>query len=135
MTKCVIQESLYILDGETTQRACLQQAWLLLPTLGELIPKDHPARFVAEFVDALDRTAWIELGIGPDGEPLGAPAYHPRALLSVWLYGFMTGIRSSRKLEVACRDQVPYLWSCIGYLTIETRGSNMYVFMYVWGTN
>jgi len=87
-----------------------EQVWLLPPTLGELIPNDHPARFVAEFVDALDRTAWIELGIGPDGEPLGAPAYHPRALLCVWLYGFMTGTRSSRKLEAACRDQVPYLW-------------------------
>ena len=41
---------------------------------------------------------------------LGAPAYHPRALLSVWLYGFMTGVRSCRKLEAACRDQIPYLW-------------------------
>jgi transposase len=83
-----------------------EQAWLLPPTLGELIADDHPVRFVAEFVDALDLEAWIELGIGPDGEALGAPAYHPRALLSVWLYGFMTGIRSSRKLEAACRDQV-----------------------------
>ena len=45
-----------------------------------------------------------------DGEVLGAPAYHPRALLSVWLYGFMTGVRSCRKLEAACRDQIPYLW-------------------------
>jgi len=87
-----------------------QQSWLLPPTLDELIPQDHPARFVAAFVDAMDYTAWMELGIGVDGEPLGAPAYHPRALLSVWLYGFMTGTRSSRKLEAACRDQVPYLW-------------------------
>jgi transposase len=87
-----------------------QQAWLLPPTIGELIPDDHPARFVATFVDALDRSAWVELGIGPEGEALGAPAYHPRALLSVWLYGFMTGVRSCRKLEAACRDQVPYLW-------------------------
>jgi transposase len=87
-----------------------EQTWLLPPTLGELIPNDHPARFVAEFVDALDRATWAELGIGLDGEPLGAPAYHPRALLSVWLYGFMTGIRSCRKLEAACRDQLPYLW-------------------------
>lgn len=87
-----------------------EQAWMLPPTLGELIPNDHPARFVAEFVDALDRAAWIELGIGLDGEPLGAPAYHPRALLGVWLHGFMTGVRSSRKLEAACRDQMPYLW-------------------------
>jgi hypothetical protein len=50
------------------------------------------------------------MGIGLEGEPLGAPAYHPRVLLSVWLYGFMTGVRSSRKLEAACRDQMPYLW-------------------------
>jgi transposase len=53
---------------------------------------------------------WLELGVGLDGQALGAPAYHPRALLSVWIFGFMTGIRSCRKLEVACRDQVPYLW-------------------------
>ena len=48
-----------------------EQAWFLPPTLGELIPNDHPARFVAEFVDALDHASWVELGIGPDGEPLG----------------------------------------------------------------
>ncbi len=30
--------------------------------------------------------------------------------MSVWLYGFMTGVRSCRKLEAACRDQIPYLW-------------------------
>mgnify|MGYP001616590153 CR=1 FL=1 len=87
-----------------------QQTWLLPPTLDELIPDDHPARFVASFVDTLDDDVWRKLSIELDGEPLGAPAYHPRALLSVWLYGFMTSMRSSRKLEAACRDQVPYLW-------------------------
>ena len=87
-----------------------EQAWLLSPTLEELDPLDHPARFVAEFVDALDREDWTELGVQPDGELLGAPTYHPRALLSVWLYGFMTNVRSCRKLEAACRDQIPYLW-------------------------
>ena len=87
-----------------------EQMWLLPPSLDELLPLDHPARFVAEFVDALDREGWNELGVAIEGDPLGAPAYHPRALLCVWLYGFMTGIRSSRKLEAACRDQIPYLW-------------------------
>ncbi len=87
-----------------------EQAWLLPPSLDELLPLDHPARFVAEFVDALNREDWKELGVEIEGDPLGAPAYHPRALLSVWLYGFMTGIRSSRKLEAACRDQISYLW-------------------------
>ena len=87
-----------------------EKAWLLPPTLGELIPLDHPARFIAEFVDSLDREAWADLDVSPEGEALGAPAYHPRALLGVWLYGFMTAIRSSRKLEAACRDQMPFLW-------------------------
>ena len=87
-----------------------EQMWLLPPSLDELVPLDHPARFVAEFVDALDREGWAELGVEIEGDPLGAPAYHPRALLSVWLYGFMTGVRSRRKLEAACRDQIPYLW-------------------------
>ena len=87
-----------------------EQMWLLPPTLDELLPRDHPARFVAEFVDALNREDWSELGVDIEGDSMGAPAYHPRALLSVWLYGFMTGVRSCRKLEVACRDQIPYLW-------------------------
>ena len=80
------------------------------PSLDELLPLDHPGRFVAEFVDGLDREGWAELGVEIEGDPRGAPAYHPRALLCVWLYGFMTGMRSCRKLEAACRDQIPYLW-------------------------
>ena len=87
-----------------------EQMWMLPPRLDELLPLDHPARFVAEFVDVLDRGAWAELGVAIESDSLGAPAYHPRALLSVWLYGFMTGVRSCRKLEAACRDQIPYLW-------------------------
>ena len=68
-----------------------EQIWMLPPTLDELLPLEHPARFVAEFVDALDREDWAELGVDIEGDSMGAPAYHPRALLSVWLYGFMTG--------------------------------------------
>ena len=41
---------------------------------------------------------------------MGAPSYHPKLLLCAWLYGFMRGIRSSRKIEDACRDQIPFLW-------------------------
>ena len=84
--------------------------WLLPPSLDELLPQDHPARFVAEFVAALNKEDWAELGVDIDCHSMGAPANHPRALLSVWLYEFMMGVRSCRKLEVACWDQIPYLW-------------------------
>ncbi|MCH7552524.1 MAG: transposase [Chloroflexi bacterium] len=86
------------------------QAWLFPPTVEELIPLTHPARFVGAFVDALERSEWDAMEIPVDGNPKGAPSYDPRALLSVWLYGFMTGVRSSRKVEQACRDCIPYLW-------------------------
>ncbi len=108
-----------------------EQMWLLPSALDELLPLDHPARFAAEFVDALDKEGWAKLGVEVDGDPMGAPAYHPRPLLSVWLYGFMTGVRSCRKLEAACRDQIPYLWlaGCMhegsrGSMTILPRSSS-----------
>ena len=87
-----------------------EQAWLLPPNLDDLLPLDHPARFVAAFVDGLDRDAWAGMEIDTDGHPLGAPAYDPQVLLNIWLYGFMTGVRSCRKLEAACRDHIPFLW-------------------------
>ena len=87
-----------------------EHAWLMPPTLDELVPADHGARFVAAFVDRLDAEVWEELEIDLQGARRGASAYHPRALLSVWIYGFMTGVRSCRKLEAACRDQIPYMW-------------------------
>jgi len=77
------------------------QAWLLPPTLNDFLPPDHPARFVAVVLDEQE----VELEDDLEGDPLGAPAYHPRALLAIWVYGFMTGVRSSRRLEAACRDR------------------------------
>jgi transposase len=69
-------------------------------------------RFVAAFVDQFDYSAWHELGIQVEGAVEGGPSYHAQLLLSVWVYGFMTSVRSCRRLEVACREQLPYLWLC-----------------------
>jgi hypothetical protein len=58
-----------------------EQGWLLPPTLDDLLPEEHPARFVAAFVDALERDSWIDLEIELGGESLAAPTYHPGALV------------------------------------------------------
>lgn len=87
-----------------------ESQWLLPPRVDELIGEDHAARFVAAFIDELDEATWRGLAVVRGGEKEGAPAYHAALLLSVWLYGFMTKVRSSRRLEAACREQLPYIW-------------------------
>lgn len=86
------------------------QVFLIPPSLDDWLPADHPARFVAVLLDELDAATWQELGIDRVPAALGSPRYAPEALLGVWVYGFMSGIRSARGLEAACRDQVPFRW-------------------------
>jgi transposase len=83
---------------------------VLPPKLDDWVAADHPVRFVAAFVEELPPADWAALGIAPGGHPGGAPAYDPAVLLAAWLYGFMSGIRSCRKLATACAEQVPFLW-------------------------
>ena len=49
-----------------------EQRWLFPPTLDELLSDTLPARFVAEFVDGLDRAQRVEMGVGLDGDPLAS---------------------------------------------------------------
>jgi transposase len=82
---------------------------LLLPrSVDEFVPEDDQVRFVAEVVDALD-LATLKL-VDADPGTVGAPAYSVKMLLSIWLYGYMRRIRSTRQLEIACRERLPVLW-------------------------
>ena len=86
------------------------QGYLMPPSADELLPEDHPARVVGAFIDSLGKDDWAALGVALVANRLGCPRYHPRALLGIWLCGFMVGLRSSRKLERACREQLPNIW-------------------------
>ena len=87
-----------------------EAGWALPASLDTLLPANHPVRFVAQYVDDLTTEDWLELGIRwQEGGP-GSHGYHPLVLLAAWLWGFMSGIRSSRRLEAACIDQLSFLW-------------------------
>lgn len=75
--------------------------------LEEFVPKDHPARFIREFVESLDLKA---LGFTQRTATQGRPSYSADIMLSIWLYGFFMKIRSSRKLEKACMDSLGLMW-------------------------
>jgi transposase len=83
------------------------QQFLFPPALEDWVSADHPARFLREFVDQLDLAV---LGFALPGAVEGRPPYHPSLLLKIWLYGYYHRIRSTRKLEVACREQLSLLW-------------------------
>lgn len=85
---------------------------LFPPSLEDWIKGDHPARYVREFVDALDLD---KLGLTDEQQARrqdthGRPHYAVGMLLKLWLYGYMNRIQSSRALEKACRDVLPLIW-------------------------
>src|ERR1700733_1562657 len=80
-----------------------QGRFLMPPSVDEWLPQRHLARFVVEVVDGLDLTAMSQAYRGSGSAP-----YNPATLLSLLIYGYATGVFSSRKLERATYDSVAF---------------------------
>jgi transposase len=80
-----------------------QTGFLLPPSVDEWLPERHLARFVVEVTDGFDLRAMVGAYRGS-----GSAAHHPRMLLGVLVYGYATGVFSSRKLERATYDSVAF---------------------------
>ena len=80
-----------------------QTGFLLPPSVDEWLPEKHLARFVVEVIDGLDLSAMSGSYRGS-----GSASYHPALLLGILVYGYATGVFSSRKLERATYDSVAF---------------------------
>jgi transposase len=80
-----------------------QTGFLLPPSVDEWLPEQHLARFVVEVIDGLDLRTMSGSYRGS-----GSASYHPRMLLGILVYGYATGVFSSRKLERATYDSVAF---------------------------
>jgi transposase len=72
-------------------------------SLREALPANHLARFVVELVAQLDLTSIYERYGARGGE-----AYAPAVLLALLFYGYATGVFSSRKIEKATYETLPF---------------------------
>ena len=78
-------------------------AYLLPPSVDDWLPKDHLARFVVEIVDQLDLSELTRQYRGT-----GSDAYHPSVMLGLFIYGYATGVFSSRRIEAATYESVAF---------------------------
>ncbi len=84
----------------------LDQALLLPPSLHDWLPEKHLARFLVDVVEAMDLDEIYASYEEKDGR--GQSAYAPAMMVRVLLYGYCTGIYSSRKIEAKTHEEVAF---------------------------
>lgn len=81
------------------------QMSLLPPSLEELIPKNHVVRVVQDVVDQLNIDTILKKYQGG-----GASSFHPRMMLKIIIYAYISNIYSSRKIEAAVESNIYFMW-------------------------
>jgi transposase len=81
------------------------QLFLLPPSVDKWVPVNHVVRFIWEIVKQMNLRAFY-FSYGTQGRP----PYDPAMMLTVLIYAYCQGRRSSRKISKACEEQLPYRW-------------------------
>jgi transposase len=74
-----------------------------------LIPDDHEARAIWEFIGSLDLSAYYDRIDSIEGSA-GSPSFDPRLLISLWIYSYSKGISSAREIARLCAYDPAYQW-------------------------
>ncbi|WPZ09366.1 IS1182 family transposase [Roseivirga spongicola] len=81
------------------------QLMLLPPSLEELISPHHPVRLVNSVIDRVNTEVLERKYKGG-----GSSSYHPKMLLKVLVYGYLSNVYSSRKLEASLAENIHFMW-------------------------
>src|SRR5215469_7572231 len=80
-----------------------EQAYLLPPSVAEVLGEKHLCFFIRRAVERLDLSAFLA-----EYAEEGQPGYHPALMVGVWLYAYALGITSSRRLEQRVREDLGF---------------------------
>ena len=89
------------------QNADRDTAFLMPPSIQDWLPANHLARFITDVVQQLDLRPLYEAYRGR-----GNAAVDPSLLLTLLFYGYATGVFSSRRLEKATYESIPFRYIC-----------------------
>lgn len=84
-----------------------EQAILFPQSLDQIIPADNEVRIIDLFAESIN-LADFKFVVKTATE--GRPAYHPKDLLKLFVYGYLNSIRSSRTLEKECHRNIELMW-------------------------
>ena len=84
-----------------------EQSLLFPESLDQIIDQDNEVRIIDLFVESIT-TEDFKFNIKTTKE--GRPAYHPKDLLKLFVYGYLNHIRSSRLLEKECKRNIELMW-------------------------
>jgi len=100
-----------------------KQQMFFPPSIDEYVSEDNLVRAIDDYVELLDM---VELGFTKSAlnSSDGQPAYHPKLLLKIYIYGYLNKIRSSRKLEREIKRNIEMMWLCAGLTPSNKTISN-----------
>ena len=83
----------------------VNQPYLLPPDLKDWLPEGDLVYFIQDIVEQLDLTPMYKKY---DGRLGGRPPYDPRTMTGLLIYAYCRGLPSSRQIERATYEQIPY---------------------------
>lgn len=81
------------------------QILLLPPSLEEMIEANHPVRIVNQVIESINIDPLLK-----KYKSGGTSSYHPRMMLKILVYAYLSNVYSSRKMEAALKENIHFMW-------------------------